>query len=85
MIAILLEIAAANARALKVPEPFAILSNFGADALETLVFFPAQQRRDAGAGSEVRLEILKRFREERSRSRSHNATFTCAISTGSRL
>ncbi len=65
VIAILLEIAAANARALKVPEPFAILSNFGADALEFMVFFHvANIGVDAGAANEVRLEILKRFRKE---------------------
>lgn len=65
VIAILLEIAAANPRALKVPEPFAILSNFGADALEFMVFFHvANIGIDAGAANEVRLEILKRFRKE---------------------
>jgi potassium-dependent mechanosensitive channel len=65
VIAILLEIAAANERALKVPEPFAILSNFGADALEFMVFFHvANIGVDAGAANEVRLEILKRFRKE---------------------
>jgi potassium efflux system protein len=65
VIAILLEIAAAHPRALKVPEPFAILSNFGADALEFMVFFHvANIGIDAGAANEVRLEILKRFRKE---------------------
>ncbi len=65
VIAILLEIVAANARALKMPEPFAILSNFGADALEYIVFFHvANIGLDAGVANEVRLEILKRFRKE---------------------
>ncbi|MBS0528096.1 MAG: DUF3772 domain-containing protein, partial [Proteobacteria bacterium] len=50
---------------LKSPEPFAILGNFGADALEFTVFFHvAHIGVDAGAANEVRLEILKRFRKE---------------------
>lgn len=65
VIAILLEVAGSNERALKVPEPFAILSNFGADALEFTVFFHvANIGVDAGAANEVRLEILRRFRSE---------------------
>jgi small-conductance mechanosensitive channel len=65
VIAILLEIVGNNARALKTPEPFAILGNFGADALEFTVFFHvANISVDAGAANEVRLEVLKRFRQE---------------------
>lgn len=65
VIAILLDIVAQNQRALKSPEPFAILGNFGADALEFTVFFHvAHIGVDAGAANEVRLEILKRFRKE---------------------
>lgn len=65
VIAILLETAKANPRALSIPEPFAILGNFGADALEFTVFFHvANIGVDAGAANEVRLEILKRFRKE---------------------
>ena len=65
VIEILLDIVAHNKRALKSPEPFAILGNFGADALEFTVFFHvANIGVDAGAANEVRLEILKRFRKE---------------------
>lgn len=65
VIAILLDIVAQNPRALKSPEPFAILNNFGADALEFTVFFHvAHIGVDAGAANEVRLEILRRFRKE---------------------
>ena len=61
----LLDIVAHHPRALKSPEPFAILGNFGADALEFTVFFHvAHIGIDAGAANEVRLEILKRFRKE---------------------
>ncbi|MCX7321531.1 MAG: mechanosensitive ion channel, partial [Hyphomicrobiales bacterium] len=60
-----LDIVGNNARALKTPEPFAILGNFGVDALEFTVFFHvANISVDAGAANEVRLEILKRFRQE---------------------
>jgi small-conductance mechanosensitive channel len=65
VIGILLDIVAHHPRALKSPEPFAILGNFGADALEFTVFFHvAHIGIDAGAANEVRLEILKRFRKE---------------------
>jgi small-conductance mechanosensitive channel len=65
VIEILLEIVAHHPRALKSPEPFAVLGNFGADALEFTVFFHvAHIGIDAGAANEVRLEILKRFRKE---------------------
>ena len=65
VIAILLDIVAHHPRVLKSPEPFAILGNFGADALEFTVFFHvAHIGIDAGAANEVRLEILKRFRKE---------------------
>ena len=65
VIKILLDIVAHHPRALKSPEPFAILGNFGADALEFTVFFHvAHIGIDAGAANEVRLEILKRFRKE---------------------
>jgi len=65
VIEILLDIVAHHPRALKSPEPFAILGNFGADGLEFSVFFHvAHIGIDGGAGNEVRLEILKRFREE---------------------
>ncbi|WP_439924244.1 DUF3772 domain-containing protein [Nitrobacter sp. JJSN] len=65
VIEILLDIVAHHPRALKSPEPFAVLGNFGADALEFTVFFHvAHIGIDAGAANEVRLEILKRFRKE---------------------
>jgi small-conductance mechanosensitive channel len=65
VIEILLDIVAHHPRALKSPEPFAILGNFGADGLEFSVFFHvAHIGIDAGAANEVRLEILKRFRKE---------------------
>jgi potassium efflux system protein len=65
VIAILLDVVARNKRALKSPEPFAILGNFGANALEFSVFFHvANIGVDAGASNEVRLEILKRFRAD---------------------
>lgn len=65
VLAILLEIVGRHPRALKSPEPFAILNNFGPDALEFSVFFHvAHIGIDAGAANEVRLEILKRFRKE---------------------
>lgn len=65
VIAILLEIVANHPRALKAPEPFAILGNFGADALEFTVFFHVGNIGvDAGVANDVRLEILKRFRKE---------------------
>ena len=65
VIAILLEIVAEHPRALKIPAPFAILSNFGADALEfTLFFHVGNIGVDAGAANDVRLEVLKRFRRE---------------------
>jgi potassium efflux system protein len=65
VIAILLDIVAGNQRALKSPEPFAILGKFGADSLEFTVFFHVGNIGvDSGAANEVRLEILKRFRKE---------------------
>jgi small-conductance mechanosensitive channel len=65
VIEILLDIVAHHPRALKSPEPFAILGNFGSDGLEFSVFFHvAHIGIDAGAANEVRLEILKRFRKE---------------------
>ncbi|MEH6951423.1 DUF3772 domain-containing protein [Nitrobacter sp. NHB1] len=65
VIEILLDIVAHHPRALKSPEPFAILGNFSADGLEFMVFFHvAHIGIDAGAANEVRLEILKRFRHE---------------------
>ncbi|MCB1393947.1 DUF3772 domain-containing protein [Nitrobacter sp.] len=65
VIKILLDIVAHHPRALKSPEPFAILGNFGTDSLEFTVFFHvAHIGIDAGAANEVRLEILKRFRKE---------------------
>ncbi len=65
VIAILLEIVANHPRALKNPEPFAILGNFGADALEFTVFFHVGNIGvDAGVANDVRLEILKRFKTE---------------------
>ena len=65
VIKILLDIVAHHPRALKSPEPFAILGNFGVDALDFTVFFHvAHIGIDAGAANEVRLEILKRFRKE---------------------
>ncbi|MGN6410371.1 MAG: DUF3772 domain-containing protein [Nitrobacter sp.] len=65
VIEILLDIVAHHPRALKSPEPFAVLGNFCADALEFTVFFHvAHIGIDAGAANEVRLEILKRFRKE---------------------
>jgi small-conductance mechanosensitive channel len=65
VIEILLDIVAHHPRVLKSPEPFAILGNFGADALEFTVFFHvAHIGIDAGAANEVRLEIFKRFRKE---------------------
>lgn len=65
VIAILLEVAATHPRALKTPEPFAVLNNFGVNALEFAVFFHVGNiGLDAGAANDVRLEILKRFRSE---------------------
>lgn len=65
VIAILLDIVANHPRALKTPEPFAILGNFGADALEFTVFFHVGNIGvDAGVANDVRLDILKRFRAE---------------------
>lgn len=65
VIAILLDIATSHARVLKSPAPFAILNNFGADALEFAVYFYVGNiGLDAGVANEVRLEILKRFRVE---------------------
>lgn len=65
VIKILLDIVAHHPRALKSPEPFAILGNFGTDSLEFTVFFHVVHIGiDAGAANEVRLEILKRFRKE---------------------
>lgn len=65
VVEILLDIVAHHPRALKSPEPFAILNKFGPDALEFAVFFHvAHIGIDAGAANEVRLEILKRFRKE---------------------
>jgi small-conductance mechanosensitive channel len=65
VIAILLDIVGGHPRALKTPEPFAILGNFGADALEFTVFFHVGNiGLDAGVANDVRLEILKRFRTE---------------------
>lgn len=65
VLALLLEIVDAHPRALKTPAPFAILSNFGADALEFMVFFHVGNiGLDAGVANDVRLEILKRFRKE---------------------
>ncbi|MBY0380967.1 MAG: DUF3772 domain-containing protein [Xanthobacteraceae bacterium] len=65
VIAILIEIASAHQRVLKNPAPFAILNNFGADALEFTVFFHVGNiGADGGVPNDVRLEILKRFRKE---------------------
>ena len=65
VIEILLDIVAQHPRALKSPEPFAVLGNFGADAREFTVFFHvAHIGIDGGAANEVRLQILKRFRKE---------------------
>ena len=65
VIAILLDIVGQHERALKKPEPFAILGNFGADALEFTVFFHVGNiSTDAGVANDVRLEVLRRFRRE---------------------
>jgi small-conductance mechanosensitive channel len=65
VIAVLLDIVNGHPRALKSPEPFAILGNFGADALEFTVFFHvANIGADAGVANDVRLEIFRRFRKE---------------------
>lgn len=65
IITMLLETVADHPRALKHPEPFAILGNFGADALEFTVFFHVGNIGvDAGVANDVRLAILKRFRKE---------------------
>lgn len=65
IISILLEIAQSHDRVLSSPAPFAILSDFAADALEFKVFFHvANIGVDAGVANEIRLEILKKFRAE---------------------
>lgn len=65
VIAILLDVAACHERTLKTPAPFAILSGFGADSLDfTLFFHVGNIGTDAGVANDVRLEILKRFRQE---------------------
>ena len=65
VIQILLDIVTSHQRVLKSPEPFAILNDFGADALEFKVFFHVGNiGTDAGVANEVRLEVLKRFRAE---------------------
>jgi len=65
VIAILTETASSHQRVLKNPAPFAILNNFGADALEFIVFFHVGNiGTDGGAPNDIRLQILKRFRAE---------------------
>jgi small-conductance mechanosensitive channel len=63
---VLLEIAMDNPRVLKIPEPFVSFTDFGADALQfTLFCHVGNINADAGAASDMRFEIAKRFREEK--------------------
>lgn len=63
---VLLEIAMDNPRVLRIPEPFVSFTDFGADALQfTLFCHVGNINADAGAASDMRFEIAKRFREEK--------------------
>lgn len=63
---VLLEIAMDNPRVLKIPEPFVSFTDFGADALQfTLFCHVGNINADAGAASDMRFEIARRFREEK--------------------
>ncbi|MDX0626586.1 DUF3772 domain-containing protein [Sinorhizobium medicae] len=63
---VLLEIAKDNPRVLQIPEPFVSFTDFGADALQfTLFCHVGNINADAGAASDMRFEIAKRFREEK--------------------
>lgn len=60
---VLLEIAMDNPRVLKIPEPFVSFTDFGADALQfTLFCHVGNINADAGAASDMRFEIARRFR-----------------------
>lgn len=62
---ILRSIAANHAKILKTPEPFVLFKGFGAERLEfELRFFIADLFEQAVVGTEVRFEVVKRFRED---------------------
>ena len=62
---ILRSIAGAHAKILKTPEPFVLFKGFGAERLEfELRFFIADLFEQSVIGTEVRFEIVKRFRED---------------------
>jgi potassium-dependent mechanosensitive channel len=62
---ILRSIASAHPKIMKTPEPFVLFKGFGAERLEfELRFFIADLFEQAVIGTEVRFEIVKRFRED---------------------
>jgi potassium-dependent mechanosensitive channel len=62
---ILKSIAAAHPKIMKTPEPFVLFKGFGAERLEfELRFFIADLFEQAVIGTEVRFEIVKRFRQD---------------------
>lgn len=62
---ILRSIAAAHPKIMKTPEPFVLFKGFGAERLEfELRFFIGDLFEQAVIGTEVRFEIVKRFRED---------------------
>lgn len=66
MIQLLVEEAQADRRVLKDPAPFAIFTNFGADALEFTLFFTVGNiNTDGGAQNDIRLAVLKRLLAEK--------------------
>ena len=62
---ILRSIATSHAKILKTPEPFVLFKGFGAERLEfELRFFIADLFEQSMIGTEVRFEIVKRFRQD---------------------